>query len=224
MTTNYGFRTVVFSLFSLAFGIAYAAFCLVCGIVEQSLWFFALACYYVMLDVVRGGVLLGSYEAEKRKKTETELYAVRQYLVCGILLIFMTAFLSAMVIHIARQNKTFEYSLSVIYMTAGYTFYRIGTAVYHFFKSGKQCDRHVKALRCLNLAAALVSLLSLQSAALTAFSRNVNRTAANALTGGIVCVLIVAIGIYMIVDASAAAKRIRLQNHAQTEQRIDIYD
>lgn len=209
LMTNYGFRTIIFSVCSLMTGIAYAVFNLAVGLIYRSLWYGALACYYVMLDVIRGGVLVNRFKSSKRGEVSQRLYEIRQYLICGALLIVMTVFLAAMVLHIARQNKTFEYSLSVIYMTAGYTFYRIAVSVYNFVKSGKQSDFTVRALRCVNLVTALVSFLSLQSAALTAFSKNLNRSYMNALTGGIVCLLIVITGVFMIIRAGVRLKRER---------------
>lgn len=213
MMTNYGFRTIIFSSGSLAVGIAYAAYNLFVAVVYRSLWFGALACYYVMLDIIRGGVLLNRYKLKKKNvEAEKPIYEVKRYLICGILLILMTAFLSAMIIHITRQNKTFDYSVTVIYMSAGYTFYRIGISIYNFIKSRKQHDFTVRDLRCINLATALVSFLSLQAAALTAFSKHLNQTAGNALTGGIVCALIVILGTFMIISAALKLKEQKVGN------------
>lgn len=64
----------------------------------------------------------------------------------------------------------------------------------------------MRALRCINLATALVSFLSLQSAALTNFSKNVNQTVVNAATGGIVCALIGKLGTFMIISAALKLK------------------
>ncbi|MGN0814001.1 MAG: hypothetical protein ACI4MH_02060 [Candidatus Coproplasma sp.] len=214
IATNYGFRTIIFSSASLAIGIAYAVYNLFVALIYRSLWFGSLACYYVMLDIIRSGVLLNRFRLIKKNvKSENSVYEIKQYLICGTLLILMTAFLSAMIIHITRQNKTFNYSLTVIYMSAGYTFYRIGISVYNFIKSRKQHDFTVRALRCINLATALVSFLSLQAAALTAFSTGVNQTTVNALTGGIVCAMIVLLGAFMIISAAIKLK----ENNSKTE-------
>lgn len=198
---NYSFRTIVFSLGSFALGVAYAALNIFVAFAYRSVWFGALGCYYIMLGIIRGGVLLNRHILEKPNcKKDKTVCEIRQYFICGILLIAMTALLSAMVMHIARQSKTFEYSLSVIYMTAGYTFYRIAVSVYNFIKARKN-DYTVRSLQCVNLAAALISFLSLQSAALTAFSTGVNQNIVNALTGGIVCILVVSLAVFMIADS-----------------------
>lgn len=208
IVTNYDFRTIVFSLGSFLIGLAYAAFNLSVAFLYHNAWFGALAGYYVMLDIIRGGVLRNRHRLQKNKTCADKRTADerKQYLICGILLIASTALLSAMVIHITRQDKTFHYPPWLIYMTAGYTFYRIGTAVYNFMKSRRKHDFTVRALRCINLATALASFLSLQSAALTAFSTVINQTAANALTGGIVCGLIAALGIFMVAGAVGSPK------------------
>lgn len=208
IVTNYGFRTIFFSLGSFVIGVAYAAFNLVVALLYHNVWFGALAGYYVMLDIIRGGVLLNRYRLQKHNIEEEKrnVYEIKQYLICGVLLIAMTALLSAMVIHIARQDKTFDYAVWIIYMAAGYTFYRIGIAVYNFVKSRQKHNFTIRALRCINLATACVSFLSLQSAALTAFSTGVNQTVVNALTGGIVCGLIVLLGGFMIISAAIKLK------------------
>lgn len=208
--TNDRVRTILLSFGSLLIGIAYAAFSLVVGLLYRSLWYGALACYYIMLDVLRGGVLLNRYKSKKEGSEEKGVRHIRQYRICGVLFIFMTVFLAAMVLHIARQDKTFEYSLTVIYMAAGYTFYRIAISVYNFVRSRKQRDYTIRALRCINLSAALVSFLSLQSAALTAFSKNADQIFMNALTGGIVCGAIVIMGIYMIICGTLELRRKRV--------------
>lgn len=204
--TNYSFRTAAFSLGSFAAGVGYAVFNLAVGVIYSSVWYGALACYYIMLGFMRGGVLYARYKCKRQGVLAQNDGYVRQYLVCGILFIVMTVFLAVMVWLIVKRNITFAYSLSVLYMAAGYTFYRMALSVYNFVKSEKLPDYSVRALRCINLATALVSFLSLQSAALSAFSKNIDQIAMNALTGGVVCILIVAMGVFMILSAAIKLK------------------
>ncbi|MGN0771654.1 MAG: hypothetical protein ACI4MI_03610 [Christensenellales bacterium] len=213
MMDDGNYRTIIMSICSLAVGIAYAVFNIATGIIYRSIWYGALACYYIMLDVIRGYVLIYRNKSSNIKSDGTDVCAGRQYLVCGVLLIVMTIFLGAMVLHIARRNMIFEYSLTVIYMSAGYTFFRIAISLTNLIKSRKQCDYYVKALRRINMAAALVSVLSLQSAALTAFSKNVNQVLLNALTGGIVCILIICMGGVMIFEAALSLNRPKEQKN-----------
>lgn len=206
IVTDYGFRTIAFSFVSFSVGIAYAVFNLAVGIVYRSLWYGSLACYYIMLGVIRGGVLLNRYRSRKLGNDPEPRVGINQYIFCGVLFILMTVFLGAMVLHIARQDKTFEYSAVIIYMAAGYTFYRIAISVYNFIKAGKQPDYTVRSLRCINLVTALVSFLSLQSAALAAFSKNIDQIFMNALTGVVVCAMIILLGAFMIVSAAVKLK------------------
>lgn len=207
--TNYVFRTIFFSLGSFVIGVVYATFNLVEALIYHDLWCGALSGYYFMLDIIRGGLLLNRYRLKKRNVEEEKrnVYEIKQYLICGILLIIMTALLSAMIIHIVRQDKIFDYAVGIIYMAAGYTFCRIGIAVYNFVTSRQYHNFTARALRCINLATAGISFLSLQSAALTAFSTSVNQTVVNAMTGGIVCGLIVILGGFMIISTILQLKR-----------------
>ena len=63
---NYGFRTIVFSVVSFTINVGYAVFYGIFGIVVHSVWYGALAGYYIFLSVARAGVLAGGYRASKR--------------------------------------------------------------------------------------------------------------------------------------------------------------
>lgn len=205
--TDFGYRTVFISLLLFAAGIAYAAFNLAVGVIYGSAWYFALAFYYAMLCIIRGGILIDRYRCAKLPEEERFRRGMKQNVVCGSLFIVMTLFLSVMVTLIAFSDKTFHYSVTVIYMAAGYTFYRISVSAYNFIRAGRQRDYTSRTLHCVNLAAALVSFLSLQSAALTAFSQYADQIIMNVLTGGIVCAVIIVMGILMISGA-----KIKLRN------------
>ena len=81
-------------------------------------------------------------------------------------------------------------------------------AIYNMFKAKKNDDMTVRALRCISLADALVSILALQTTLLYTFSTNLQTNAfANALTGAVVCAITLALGIYMIINANKLLKK-----------------
>ena len=53
---NYGFRTVIFAIGSFAASVAFSLFNGVMGIVNRSIWYGALAAYYIALAFLRGGI------------------------------------------------------------------------------------------------------------------------------------------------------------------------
>lgn len=63
--TNFGFRTVVFTIGSFLMSVLFSGFNAFMGIVHRSIWYGALATFYISLAFLRGGVLL--YHKKKKK-------------------------------------------------------------------------------------------------------------------------------------------------------------
>ena len=85
---------------------------------------------------------------------------------------------------------------------AAYTFAALTAAIVNVIKYRKYNSPVFSASKAISLAAALVSMLTLESTMLTVFSDGSMTVGAQKLmlgvTGGVVCVLIVAAAIYMI--------------------------
>ena len=201
---NYTFRTIVFSVLSVLVAIGLAVFNIVIYAITKSLWCGAMAFYHIVLVLLRGFVLLNHRKRIKNIALSDEdklLGAIKQYRTCGIVFIALTMCLIAMIIHIVREDKVFDYDMYVVYTIAGFTLFQIVVAFVNYIKSHKNDSYTVRALRPLNLTTALVSFISLQAIALDTFSHNVNIPVGNAITGLVVCGLVVASGIYMIVHS-----------------------
>lgn len=201
---NYNFRTIVFSVLSVLSAICLAVFNIVIYAITKSLWCGAMAFYHIMLVLLRGFVLLSHRKRTKNTALSDEdklLGAIKQYRACGIVFISLTLCLIAMIIHIVREYKVFDYDMYVVYTIAGFTLFQIVVALVNYIKSHKNDSYTVRALRSINLTTALVSFISLQAIALDTFSHNVNIPVGNAITGSVVCGLVVASGIYMIVHS-----------------------
>ena len=96
---------------------------------------------------------------------------------------------------------------SSIFAFSAYAFYKIIMAIYNVFRSSKEEALTVQTVRCIGLADALVSIFSLQTALLYAFSEGNEMDYFNAITGIAVVVLTVIIGIYMIVKGQKTIKK-----------------
>lgn len=204
LVENYSFRTIVFSVLSVLAAIGLTIFNIVIYAITKSLWCGAMAFYHIMLVLLRGFVLLSHRKLTQSVALSDEekmLGAIKQYRTCGIVFISLTLCLIAMIIHIVREDKVFDYDMYVIYTIAGFTLFQIVVALVNYIKSHKNDSYTVRALRSINLTTALVSFISLQAIALDTFSHNVNIPVGNAITGFVVCGLVVAIGIYMIVHS-----------------------
>lgn len=198
---SYSFRTIIFSAIAFAINIAYALFNAVIGIIDLSLWYGALAAYYIMLALMRGGILLYRRKRsvyEKQDGARTVLRDIKKYRNCGILLILLPLCLSFAILDAVLSHSTFSHPGLMIYVAATYTAYKVTMAIYNSVKTRKVDDMTIKAVRDINLSDALVSILALQMAMLREFSPDLNVDFVNCLTGGAVCALTIALGIYMV--------------------------
>ena len=213
--TEYGFRTILFSIGSFLINLAFAVYNGSIAIVIHSIWFGALAAYYVLLIVLRGIILI--YHVFRRKavkagQTEdvTERKDTRIYSVCGVVLLLLPIALSAAILQMVRANDSFVHTGITIYAYAIYAFYKIIVSIYNFVKTRRTNEMTVRAAKNINLADAFVSILALQTAMFREFDTAgdaVNVATMNAVTGAIVCALTAVLGIFMIIIAAKKTRQ-----------------
>lgn len=204
---NYGFRTIVFTTFSFCINVGYAIFEGILGIVFISIWYISLSGYYFILSIARGSIL---WHHQKRKKNAKQLVedALQQYQHCGILLVVLTLALSVAIIQMVYADKGFIHLGVTIYASAAYTFYKLIMSIIHLGKAKKEKDYRIQSLRNIGFAEALVSILALQTAMFASFSDGqMNSSIFNAITGGIVVLIILVLGIYMIIVGDSKRKK-----------------
>ena len=212
LLTSYGFRTVAFSALSFVINIGFAVFNAVLGVITLSYWYAIFACYYIFLSVLRGVILVGSYQTKKRAAGDETVYSVyklKLYRMCGIFLLILELALAAAVSLMILSTRPTEYSEIMAITSAAYTFYKIIFAIVNVFKVRRMQDPMLQCFRNINLTDAAVSLLTLQVTLVAVFSdeRTETMNILNAVTGFIVCALTVVMGILMIVRST-----IRLKN------------
>jgi len=210
---QYGFRTIAFAVISLVISLANAVINGTIGIIYLSVWYGALAAYYFLLFAMRGGVLLYHRRKKKFAQTETEeqikIRGIKTYGICGIWLILLPVALSAVIWETVASNRAFVRSGLLIYASAAYTFYKITMSCINFFKARRGDEITVRAIRNVNLADALVSVLALQTAMFHEFSPEESLGFANAILGAIVCALTAVIGTVMFVNAIIKIKKLK---------------
>lgn len=218
---NFGFRTVVFAIFSFAMSLLFSAFNAYMGIVNRSIWYGALATYYIALAFLRGGILV--YHKNKRNKkadSSDEYTKARIYRNSGLIMLFLNIALSSAIAQMIFAGEHFTYIGWTIFAYAAYAFYKITMSIINFVRAHKQTDLTVSAIRNINLADALVAILALQTALLTMFGDGtMNISLMNTLTGTLVSLCTVGIAIYMLVFATKRMKTIKKEN-AGNEQSI----
>ena len=219
---NFGFRTVIFAIGSFAMSLLFSAFNAYMGIVNRSIWYGALAAFYIALAFIRGGVL--TYHGKKIGKQQNmqndEYVKAKVYRNSGIITLILNIALSAAIAQMIFSDAHFTYIGWTIFAYAAYAFYKITMSIISFIRAHKQTDLTVRAIRNINLVDALVSILALQTALLTMFSEEgVNISLMNTLTGIAVSVISISIGIYMIVSANKKMKELQKEK-TNNEQSI----
>ncbi len=210
---NFGFRTVIFAIGSFLMSLLFSGFNAYMGIKNRSIWYGALAAFYIALAFLRGGVL-AYHKSRIGKKMQNEEYVkAKVYRNSGIITLILNIALSSAIAQMIFSDAHFTYMGWTIFAYAAYAFYKITMSIISFIRAHKQDDLTVRAIRNINLVDSLVSILALQTALLTMFSEGeINISIFNTLTGIVVSVLSIGIGIYMIVSANNKMKEIQKEN------------
>ena len=217
---NFGFRTVIFAIGSFLMSLLFSGFNAYMGIKNRSIWYGALAAFYIALAFLRGGVL-AYHKSRIGKKTQNDEYVkAKVYRNSGIITLILNIALSSAIAQMIFSDAHFTYMGWTIFAYAAYAFYKITISIIALVKAHKQTDLTVRAIRNINLVDALVSILALQTALLVMFSEDgINISLFNTLTGVAVSALSISIGIYMIVSANKKMKEIQKENN-KNEQSI----
>lgn len=212
--TDILFKTHVSLYLSLGLNLLFAAMKLFFGAYYRSVWYGTLAVYYIMLAIMRFLLLRHVNKNAIGKELVSEL---RHYRLCGVILMLMNIALLGVVVLVVLDNEGFHYAGYLIYVVAMYAFYNIISAVRDVVKYREYKSPVMSAAKAIKLAAALVSMLSLETAMLAQFGEETNlqfRQLMTGLTGCGVCLIVLAIAIYMIIKATRQLKK--LYNSSKT--------
>ncbi|MDO4331174.1 MAG: hypothetical protein Q4C58_00610 [Eubacteriales bacterium] len=210
--TDVSFKTHVSLYISLGINLLFVAVKLFYGVYYRSVWFATLAVYYIMLAVMRFLLLRHVNRSGIGKDFVSEL---RRYRMCGIILLLMNVALLGVVVLVVLDNEGFYYAGYLIYVVAMYAFYNIITAVVEIVKYRRFRSPVMSAAKVIKLAAALVSMLSLETAMLAQFGEENSaqfRMVMTGLTGGCVCLIVLVAAVIMI---RQSAKQMEKQKIAE---------
>ncbi len=188
----------------------YAGIKMFSGILYKSVWFVTLAVYYILLAVMRASLLHYVRKTGKSKVSEW-----KRYRLCGIILLFMNIALAGIVILVIHQNSGFEYPGMLIYVMAMYAFYAAIAAVRNVVKFRRYGSPVLSAAKVINLTAALVSMLSLETAMLTRFGAADDpmfRKIMTASTGAGISIIVLGMAVFMIVRSTKQLKLARVKS------------
>lgn len=192
---------------SFFWNIAYALFQLWLGFYHHTFWFYSLGAYYICLALMRFFLLLHTRRYAPGEKMKTELV---RYRTCGWVFLAMNLALTVIVFFMVYWNRTFNHHEITTIAMAAYTFVTLTVAIVNIVKYRKYNSPVFSAAKAISLAAALVSMLTLESTMLTTFSDSTMSVSEQklmlGLTGAAISAVIVAMAIYMIVKGTKKLK------------------
>ena len=139
-----------------------------------------------------------------------------KYRACGWIFLVMNLALSLMIFFMVYWNRTFVHHEITTIAMAAYTFTSFTMAVVNIVKYRKYNSPVYSASKVISLAAACVSLLTLESTMLTTFGQENSvqfRQVMLAATGIAIVLFIIVMAIYMIVQSNKKLQAIRREEH-----------
>mgnify|MGYP003312052283 CR=1 FL=1 len=177
--------------------------------VNRSMWFVILAVYYTILVIVR--LILVKY-VSKDAMGSNHLGELRMNAICSAILLTVNIVLSGAVLMILYQDKGFTYNGVLIYVMALYTFYTTIHAIVTLVKYRKLNSPVMTTIRAIQLFAALVSMLSLETAMFSQFGQDMaleHKRLMIILTGAGVSITVLIMSVYMIAKSVKTIKNIK---------------
>ena len=195
---------------SFAFNTAYAVFQLWLGFYHHTFWFYSLAGYYVSLAVMRFFLMRHTRRFKAGEHLHNELI---KYRACGWILLVMNLALALMIFFMVYWNRTFHHHEITAIAMAAYTFGAFAIAITHLIGGHGKSSPVYAASDAIRLAAACVSIITLESTMLTTFGADTVDTLTRKLllgiSGGAVAVFITLMAIYMIVQGTKQIRQLK---------------
>lgn len=206
------FRINISLYSSLLINIIYSIFQLCLGLFHNSLWFYSMAVYYILLSIIRFYLV---NHTKKNKPGEQLLIEYKRYNICGWIMLLMNIAVTVIIFYIIYFDRTFYYHEITTIALAAYTFFTFGTAIYNFIKYRKYKSPVYSAAKSLNLVAGCVSMMTLTTTMLTTFGteeivefNNILLT----LVGIVISLFILVNSIQIIVATNIKIKQLKYDN------------
>ena len=197
----------------------FAAFKMTVAIVYHSVWFGAVAVYYLSLSGMRYLLVKYMKKADavyENSEDDNERYLMenRGYRVCGYLMFFLNVAMSGMTVQMVLHDKGYTYPGYIIYVSAMYAFYTLTMSIINMVKYRKLNSPVISAAKIIGFASALMSILALQTAMLTQFGAEQHDfiRLMNSMTGAAVCLAIFVMAIIMIYKSKKQTRNSVIDN------------
>ena len=181
---------------------AYGVFKIVAGVVIGSAWIGCDGIYNM------AQALIQLFQILRRKKAGDQKQQWRSYRFCGVLILLMHFTLIGIVFQMVNWNRVEESGEIMIIATAVFAFYKFIGSFVELAKDRKHTQPVDSSVRMLELSQAFFAIFSLQASMLHTFGAAAPwEHWMNLAAGCVVCLLTVAMGIYMIRRANREIKK-----------------
>jgi predicted Co/Zn/Cd cation transporter (cation efflux family) len=190
---------------------AYGIFKILSGVIIGSAWIGADGIY----NMVQAWIQL--FQILRRKKPGTLVRQWRSYRFCGWLILLMHLTLIGIVFQMVNWNRVEESGEIMIIATAAFAFYKFISSFLDLAKDRKHTRPIDSSVRMLELSQAIFAMFSLQAGLLHVFGTGESwEHWLNLAMGCLVCMLTVAMGIYMIRRANREIKNLQEKEHGES--------
>lgn len=199
--TDLDFRLRLRLTVSFGVNLCYSVYKAALGLLLGSVWFGAMAAYYLVLSaarflLLRGG--MGSLLAGYKKRR-----------FCGLLLAVMTVPIAVIGAVSVYTGSATEYPGHLIFAAAAYTFYSLTMAIVNICRFRGACSPAYSAANALALMTALVSMFFLQGAMFLAFGDGSSMERdMNMIFAAVLAAMAVGGSVYLVADSAIRIKAI----------------
>lgn len=187
---------------SLIWNVAFAIFQLGLGFYHNSLWFYSMAVYYIVLATMRFFLVK---HTRSYKRNEEELLELKTYLLCGWLLCILNIALAVIItIIVCRNHIVYHHPITTITI-ATYTFVSFTFAIVNNVRYRKYNSVVYSSAKNITLITACVSMFTLENTMFSTFDNNTDPVFVRimlACTGAVITVFAITLAVIMIVKAN----------------------
>jgi len=188
----------------------YGIYKIASGIVIGSAWIGADGIYNF------AQALIQLFQILRRKKPGTIQQQWKSYRFCGVLILLMHLTLIGLVFQMVNWNRVEESGEIMIIATAAFAFYKFISAFLDLARDRKHTRPVDSSVRMLELSQAIFAIFSLQAGMLRTFGTGESwEHWLNFGVGCVVCMLTVAMGIYMIRRANREMKQLQENEYGE---------
>lgn len=189
---------------------AYGIFKIISGAVIGSAWIGADGIYNL------AQALIQLFQILRRKNPGTMEKQWKSYRFCGALILLMHLTLIGIVFQMVNWNRVEESGEIMIIATAAFAFYKFISSFIDLAKDRKHTRPIDSSVRMLELSQAIFAIFSLQAGLLHTFGTGESwEHLLNLAVGCIVCLLTVAMGIYMIRRSNREIKKLQEREYGE---------